>query len=81
MGRSELLPKGEDLRRAVRWISEHHACDLETVEVACRQFDLSPLDEEFLIRQFVRHEGFGARRQDAGGNNPPVHPSDLADLP
>ena len=45
-----LLPHGEDLRRAVRWLSEHHEHDIRAIEEACLRFDLSPLDEEFLIR-------------------------------
>ncbi|WP_368176094.1 hypothetical protein [Aeromonas sp. s1(2024)] len=45
-----LLPHGEDLRRAVRWLSEHHQHDIRAIEEACLRFDLSPLDEEFLIR-------------------------------
>ncbi len=42
-----LLPHGEDLRRAVRWLSEHHQHDIRAIEEACIRFDLSPLDEEF----------------------------------
>lgn len=45
-----LLPPGEDLRRAVRWLSEHHQYDMAAIEEACQRFDLSPLDEEFLIQ-------------------------------
>ena len=45
-----LLPHGEDLRRAVRWLSDHHLHDIRAIEEACLRFDLSPLDEEFLLR-------------------------------
>ncbi|MFM5269581.1 hypothetical protein ACEUAK_04405 [Aeromonas veronii] len=48
-----LLPHGEDLRRAVRWLSEHHQYDISAIEEACLRFDLSPLDEEFLIRHWL----------------------------
>jgi hypothetical protein len=49
---STVLPKGEDLRRAVLWLAE---CGKEVgwsfslVEEASRRFNLSPKDEEFLI--------------------------------
>ena len=48
-----LLPHGEDLRRAVRWLSEHHQHDLAAIEEASMRFDLSPLDEEFLIQHWL----------------------------
>ena len=48
-----LLPKGEDLRRAVRWIGEHGDHSPRAVEEAARRFDLSPLDEDFLLRYFA----------------------------
>ncbi|MBI4467714.1 MAG: hypothetical protein HY650_00140 [Acidobacteria bacterium] len=55
---SELEPKGESLRRAIRWISEMrqstpNAAMAKLVEMAGIQFDLSPADEEFLWRTFV----------------------------
>lgn len=48
-----LLPHGEDLRRAVLWLSEHHQHDIAAIEEASLRFDLSPLDEEFLIRHWL----------------------------
>ena len=51
---SPVTPEGEDLRRAVAWLAEHRGWTLELIEEACRRFDLSPLDEEFLIREFRR---------------------------
>ena len=48
-----ILPHGEMLRRAVLWISDMHTYDLKTIEEACVRFDLSPLDEEFLLRHFL----------------------------
>ena len=48
-----MLPEGEMLRRAVTWISEMHSYDLSTIEEACERFNLSPLDEEFLMRHFL----------------------------
>ena len=55
MTKHTLLPEGEELRRAVQWIGEHGEHTLAAVEEACRRFDLSPADEEFLIRHFVQH--------------------------
>lgn len=49
-----LVPKGEDLRRALAWLAEHRAWTIELIEEACQRFDLSPADEEFLIQQFRR---------------------------
>ena len=49
-----LLPKGEDLRRAIGWLAEQGDWTLARIEEACRRFDLSPADEEFLIRHFRR---------------------------
>ena len=49
----QLLPHGEGLRRAIAWMSELHSHDCKTVEAACQRFDLSPLEEEFLLAYFV----------------------------
>lgn len=49
-----LAPSGDAIRRALRWLSDTHRHDLAAVEQACRQFDLSPLDEEFLIAEARR---------------------------
>jgi hypothetical protein len=48
---SPIVPKGEALRRAVAWLAEQGAWNLDLVEQACQRFDLSPADEEFLIRE------------------------------
>ena len=39
----------------LQWLVEQGPCTLKTVEDASRRFDLSPRDEEFLLRQFVAH--------------------------
>ncbi len=53
-----LIPEGEALRRAFLWIADQGGhCTLKTVEQASLLFDLTPLDEEFLLRQFVHHRG------------------------
>ena len=48
----KILPQGESLRRAVRWLGElgHH--DAAAIEEAARRFDLTPAEEEFLLGQF-----------------------------
>lgn len=45
-----LMPKGSDLISAVRWLSEQHRHDRQAIEEASLRFDLSPRDEEFLLR-------------------------------
>lgn len=55
----DLLPKGEELRRAVKWISNHLLEDpdcpiLPLVNEAIFRFDLSPMDGEFLLRFYHR---------------------------
>ncbi len=55
-----LVPPGEAIRKAVKWVSEQGKWDLRGVEETARRFDLSPLEEEFLVRQFVQHRGIGA---------------------
>lgn len=51
---SHLLPEHEGLRRAVAWLAARGAWTPELVEAAARQFDLSPSDEEFLLREAQR---------------------------
>jgi hypothetical protein len=53
-----ILPEGEQLRRAVRWISDERqekkdANLAKLIDEACVKFDLSPTDAEFLIRFFA----------------------------
>jgi hypothetical protein len=47
-----LLPEHEGLRRAVQWLAEQTCRDAGTIEEASRRFDLSPIDEEFLLQHF-----------------------------
>jgi hypothetical protein len=47
-----LLPEGEALRRAVAWLAEQPRRDGATIEEASRRFDLSPLEEAFLLDHF-----------------------------
>ena len=47
-----LLPEHEGLRRAVQWLAAQTSWDAKTIEEASRRFDLSPIDEEFLLQHF-----------------------------
>jgi hypothetical protein len=57
---SELTPQGENVRKAVKWISDKRQYEPETcgslgklVEQASRKFDLSPKDQDFIFRFFA----------------------------
>ncbi len=54
-----LLPEREGLRRAVRWLATQTPWDARIIEEASLRFDLSPIDEEFLLRHF-RDAGRGS---------------------
>jgi hypothetical protein len=50
-----IQPDGEDLRNAIRWISEMRQDEpqktsRELIDAACVKFDLSPLDADHLAR-------------------------------
>lgn len=51
MGRETVLPHGEGLRRALRWLSDERRHDAAAIEEAARRFDLSPAEEDFLLQQ------------------------------
>ncbi len=49
-----ILPEGEKLNKAIKWISDERLDNPEArlfklIEEACLKFDLPPKDEEFLI--------------------------------
>jgi len=53
-----IQPQGEELRKAVTWISEERQYNpgktISTlVEKACLKFDLSPKDADFLLRTLL----------------------------
>jgi hypothetical protein len=61
-----IIPAGEQLRRAVKWISderrEHPEIPLITlIEKACLKFDLTPKDEEFLLRYIMEDNSQGSK--------------------
>jgi len=52
-----LLPGGESLRRALRWLGERRREDAATpraklISEASERFDLTPAEEEFLLRDW-----------------------------
>ena len=53
-----MSPGGGDLRRAIAWLIEQPQRDARTIEEASRRFNLSPLDEAFLLEHF-RDSGRG----------------------
>lgn len=58
---SPLEPQGEDLRKAVRWVSDRRRDEPQApiwkiVEEASVRFDLSPTDSEFLRRTLVENK-------------------------
>ena len=52
---STIQPQGENLRKAVKWISEEHQYNptrnyRSIIEEACLKFNLSPMDAEYLYK-------------------------------
>ncbi len=57
MTKPDILPEGESLRRAVRWMSDHYrdnpnAGFSKLIDEAAIRFDLSPLEVEFLRKNW-----------------------------
>ena len=57
-----IQPEGEELRKAVKWISEERQENPQPnsnrlIEAACVKFDLSPKDEAFLYRFCKEQKG------------------------
>ena len=53
-----VLPEGEPLRRAIRWISDMRQLNprgsqSKVIGEACLKFDLPPKDAEFLMNYFA----------------------------
>ena len=56
---SEIMPEGDDLRKAIRWVSEQRdgeqaAALPDLVDQASLKFDLSPKDANFLLNFFTK---------------------------
>lgn len=57
-GVTGVIPDGEGLRKAVRWLSDRHAESRDIpvwklVEEAAVRFSLSPLEEQFLLTSWA----------------------------
>ena len=53
-----ILPEGEQLRRAIKWVSDMRLEEPRTkpskfIGEACLKFDLAPKDAEFLMQHFA----------------------------
>ncbi|MGB2927377.1 MAG: hypothetical protein WBB70_00540 [Desulfobacterales bacterium] len=56
-----IQPKGEALRKAVKWVSEERKYNKEKklkalIEETCLKFNLSPMDADFLLRTLLEQE-------------------------
>jgi hypothetical protein len=49
-----ITPKGDALRHAIAWLVEQGPWTPERVDAASQRFDLSPIDEDFLLREARR---------------------------
>ncbi|MEJ2696106.1 MAG: hypothetical protein P8013_05620 [Candidatus Sulfobium sp.] len=59
-----VLPEGEQLRKAIKWISDKRLDNPEArlsglVQEACLKFDLSPKDTEDLLNFFTGRDSEG----------------------
>lgn len=59
-------PARQSLRSALRWLSAEGRHDPAAVEEACRRYDLSPLDEEFLLAEVQRMRAAAGTGADPG---------------
>jgi hypothetical protein len=56
-----IQPTGEDLRKAVKWVSDERKYNpgkelKAVIQEACVKFDLSPLDADFLLSKLLEHD-------------------------
>lgn len=65
MSHSGQFPQGENLCKAVRWLSDVGRHDFPALEEAARRFDLTPLEEDFLLQHFAHIK---QRDESASGN-------------
>jgi len=49
-----IVPKGEALRHAVAWLLEQGSWTPDFIDQASQRFDLSPIEEEFLLQESRR---------------------------
>ncbi|RMF15456.1 MAG: hypothetical protein D6761_07810 [Candidatus Dadabacteria bacterium] len=65
-----ILPEGESMRRAVRWISERlkeqpDQALMPLINEATMQYDLSPVEAEQLLMFYRRKDSVSAHREHA----------------
>lgn len=48
------LSHSDSLRRAIAWLAEQGGWSARRVEEACQRFDVTPADEDFLLRELRR---------------------------
>jgi hypothetical protein len=58
---SNIQPEGEDIRKAVKWISDERTYGaektlLKLIEEASLKFDLSPMDTAYLVNFFGKEQ-------------------------
>jgi len=80
MSRDGIQPKGERLRRALRWLSDEGRHDGAALEEAATRFDLTPIEESFL-RAHLREVSGMQVRDVARGDLAAVHGLNAASLP
>jgi len=56
-----IQPTGEDLRKAVKWVSDERKYNpgkelKAVIQEACVKFDLSPLDADFLLSKLLEND-------------------------
>ncbi len=56
MTKHGLLPEGEHMRLVMCWLSDNTPITKETIDEASVRFDLSPLEEEYLLQEFVHKQ-------------------------
>jgi hypothetical protein len=54
-----IVSRGDALRRAVAWLAEQGTWTPSLIQQASQRFDLSPEDEEFLLREFRKGQEHG----------------------
>ena len=57
----DIQPTGEDLRKAIKWVSDERKYSPEkelkaVIQEACIKFDLSPIDADFLLSKLLEKE-------------------------
>lgn len=63
-----ILPEGEQLRKAIKWVSDKRLDNPEArlsglVQEACLKFDLSPKDTDVLLNFFLESDSEGPERR------------------